>query len=331
MVLAESDGELTPPPSGPAEEVDAMDVDEEENGGGVEHSPVVTVGSSCFHLHVGSAYVQGRRTKRKVVYVESESEADSEVAAPTSTAAKGRKPRKSLKAHSDSDDFVMDDDDDEAFAAAMDDYESSVAQSPSVSAHSISPPPKAKAKKKPSTFSAPKPVSRPPPQPLASGSRPNNSNAGRSGSNSNSFLTQAETKKQLAAEQKRLNEDCFDFIKEENIMDKHKNRPDHPDYDGRTIYIPPSAFAKMSPFEKQFWEIKQNHFDTVLFFQKGKFFELYEEDARIGHRDFDLKLTDRVKMAMVGVPEQSFEFWAAKFLGAGYKVGKVEQAETAIG
>lgn len=33
----------------------------------------------------------------------------------------------------------------------------------------------------------------------------------------------------------------------------------------------------------------------------------------------------------VGVPEQSFEFWAAKFLAAGYKVGKVEQAETAIG
>lgn len=36
-------------------------------------------------------------------------------------------------------------------------------------------------------------------------------------------------------------------------------------------------------------------------------------------------------MKMVGVPEMSFDFWAAKFLAAGYKVGKVEQAETAIG
>ena len=44
------------------------------------------------------------------------------------------------------------------------------------------------------------------------------------------------------------------------------------------------------------------YFDTVLFFQKGKFFELYEEDARIGHREFDLKLTERVKMCMVSVP-----------------------------
>ena len=57
----------------------------------------------------------------------------------------------------------------------------------------------------------------------------------------------------------------------------------------------------------------------------------YEEDAAIGHREFDLKLTDRVKMKMVGVPESSFDFWAAKFLAQGYKVGRVEQSETALG
>ena len=55
----------------------------------------------------------------------------------------------------------------------------------------------------------------------------------------------------------------------------------------------------------------------MLFFQKGKFLELYEEDARIGHQVFDLKLTQRVKMSMVGVPEQNFNHWAAKFLAKG--------------
>jgi DNA mismatch repair protein MSH6 len=30
--------------------------------------------------------------------------------------------------------------------------------------------------------------------------------------------------------------------------------------------------------------------DTVLFFQKGKFFELYEQDADIGSQVFDLKV-----------------------------------------
>jgi hypothetical protein len=34
------------------------------------------------------------------------------------------------------------------------------------------------------------------------------------------------------------------------------------------VFIPSKAWATFSPFEKQFWEIKQNHFDTVLFFQK---------------------------------------------------------------
>ncbi|EUC65440.1 DNA mismatch repair protein MSH6, partial [Rhizoctonia solani AG-3 Rhs1AP] len=80
---------------------------------------------------------------------------------------------------------------------------------------------------------------------------------------------------------------------------------------------------------KDFWEIKQNHYDTVLFFQKGKFFELYENDAQIGHSEFDLKLTDRVKMKMASIG--STQFWAAKFLAKGYKVGRVDQAETQLG
>lgn len=94
---------------------------------------------------------------------------------------------------------------------------------------------------------------------------------------------------------------------------------------------------------------------------------MYEEDAIIGHREFDLKLTQRVKMSMVGVPEMSFNFWAAYVLLRsinfspslltftvgnswekvrvkaniyatcayrslkGYKVGRVDQAETALG
>jgi len=42
--------------------------------------------------------------------------------------------------------------------------------------------------------------------------------------------------------------------------------------------------------------VKQNLWDTVLFFQKGKFFELYENDATIGNQQFDLKMTDRTNM-----------------------------------
>ncbi|KAF7597240.1 DNA mismatch repair protein msh6 [Aspergillus hancockii] len=116
-----------------------------------------------------------------------------------------------------------------------------------------------------------------------------------------------------------------------NIRDIDGNPPGHPDHDPRTIYIPPLAWAKFSPFEKQYWEIKQKFWDTVVFFKKGKFYELYENDATIGHQLFDLKLTDRVNMRMVGVPEMSLDHWANQFVAKGYKIARVDQAESALG
>lgn len=58
---------------------------------------------------------------------------------------------------------------------------------------------------------------------------------------------------------------------------------------------------------------------TVFPARPGKFYELYEKDAEIGNREFDLKLTDRVNMKMVGAPEKSFPTWASKFIGLGYE------------
>ncbi|KAK2071247.1 hypothetical protein P8C59_005685 [Phyllachora maydis] len=113
--------------------------------------------------------------------------------------------------------------------------------------------------------------------------------------------------------------------------DKHKKAPGHPDYDPRTLYIPPGEFQKLSPFEKQYWEIKSNLMDTVVFFKKGKFYELYENDATLGHQLFDLKLTDRVNMRMVGVPESSLDIWVNQFVAKGYKVARVDQMESALG
>jgi DNA mismatch repair protein MSH6 len=190
--------------------------------------------------------------------------------------------------------------------AVAEEYEASAAASPSIAGSSPVPEPKKKANKGfvapklaakssssfPSSSSGP---SRPAAKPLAGAS-----SSMRSASASDNFLlTAAERNRIVVEETKRDNEQCFDFLKPENVRDKDGNRPDHPDYDTRTIMVPKSAWASFTPFEKQFWEIKQNHFDTVLFFQKGKFYELYEDDALIGHQEFDLKLTDRVKMKMV--------------------------------
>lgn len=115
------------------------------------------------------------------------------------------------------------------------------------------------------------------------------------------------------------------------IRDKDKRLSDDPDYDPRTLFIPPGAWNKFSPFEKQYWEIKQNLWDTIVFFKKGKFYELYEKDATIGHQEFDFKMTDRVNMRMVGVPEGSLDHWVNQFIAKQYKVARVEQMETNLG
>ncbi|KAJ1673028.1 DNA mismatch repair protein msh6, partial [Spiromyces aspiralis] len=117
----------------------------------------------------------------------------------------------------------------------------------------------------------------------------------------------------------------------ENPLDAQRRKPTDPDYDKQTLYIPPSAWAKFTPFEKQFWEIKSKYWDTIVFFKKGSFYEMYDKDAFIAHQEFDLRKSDRINMAMSGVPESSFEHWASKFIAKGYKIAKVDQMETSIG
>ncbi|ORX63094.1 hypothetical protein DM01DRAFT_208046 [Hesseltinella vesiculosa] len=116
-----------------------------------------------------------------------------------------------------------------------------------------------------------------------------------------------------------------------DVRDADRNRPNDADYDPRTLFVPASAWSKFTPFEKQFWEIKSKNWDSIVFFKKGKFYELYEKDADVGHQEFDLKLTDRTNMRMVGVPESSFDHWVAQFIAKGYKVARVDQMENAIG
>lgn len=193
--------------------------------------------------------------------------------------------RRKTTSRKDDDDFeaLEESDEDAQMAVVVDSESASEAESDTPD----SPPPKKKkgpTKAKASPPSSSKPTA---PRPmLASAS-----------SSSMTFLTGAERKAENAKEQKQSTEQPFDFLLDPR--DKEGNRPGEPNYDPRTLKVPKSAWNSFTPFEKQFWEIKQNHYDTVLFFQKGKFYELYENDATLGANEFSLKLTDRVKMKMV--------------------------------
>ncbi|KAJ1993212.1 DNA mismatch repair protein msh6 [Coemansia spiralis] len=146
--------------------------------------------------------------------------------------------------------------------------------------------------------------------------------------NTQDLATPEESKRARVAKFAKKNEERYAWL--EDVRDAQKLRPSEPGYDKRTLFIPPNAWNSFSPFERQYWEIKSKHWDTVVFFKKGKFYELYENDATIGHQEFDLKLTDRVNMRMAGIPESSFEHWVAQFLANGHKVARVDQMESKL-
>ena len=82
----------------------------------------------------------------------------------------------------------------------------------------------------------------------------------------------------------------------------------------------------------QFFDIKEQHPDTVLFFRMGDFYELFHEDAEIAAEVLGLSLTSRDKNAeqpipMAGFPWHGLEDHLRTLLRAGYKVTVAEQEE----
>ena len=90
--------------------------------------------------------------------------------------------------------------------------------------------------------------------------------------------------------------------------------------------------AKLSPMMEQYFQIKQNYPDTLLFFRLGDFYEMFFEDAKIASKELELVLTGRdcgqeERAPMCGVPFHSADSYIAKLVGRGYKVAICEQVE----
>lgn len=59
----------------------------------------------------------------------------------------------------------------------------------------------------------------------------------------------------------------FEHLLPASRKDKNGFRPDHPKYNPRTCFVPQSFMAKQTPGMAQWWELKQDNMDTVLFFK----------------------------------------------------------------
>ncbi|MED5272346.1 MAG: DNA mismatch repair protein MutS, partial [Candidatus Thermoplasmatota archaeon] len=82
----------------------------------------------------------------------------------------------------------------------------------------------------------------------------------------------------------------------------------------------------------QFFEIKENHQDTILFFRMGDFYEMFYEDAEIVSKELGLTLTSRDKnsekpIPMAGFPWHALEENLRKMVTKGYKITLCEQEQ----
>ena len=120
----------------------------------------------------------------------------------------------------------------------------------------------------------------------------------------------------------------YTFLNENKIKDKCGRRPDHPEYDSRTLYVPESHLQTQTPGQNQWWKIKSENFDTVLFFKMGKFYELFHMDAVLGVEKCGLAYMKSKDIAHVGFPEIGFKKYSEQLVELGYKVARIEQTES---
>ncbi|KAK9807187.1 hypothetical protein WJX73_005617 [Symbiochloris irregularis] len=121
----------------------------------------------------------------------------------------------------------------------------------------------------------------------------------------------------------------FPFLAADRVMDANRRRPGHPDWDPRTLHIPPTWFkdAKVSEGQRQWWQFKAQHFDSVMLFKMGKFYEMFEMDAHVGSDVLGLSYM-RGEQPHCGFPEANYQAHAERLARAGLRVVVIEQTET---
>ncbi|KAL7639850.1 UNVERIFIED_CONTAM: hypothetical protein RMT77_009263 [Armadillidium vulgare] len=117
------------------------------------------------------------------------------------------------------------------------------------------------------------------------------------------------------------------WLRPENIKDKEGHKASDPDYNPRTLYVPEDFLNKQTPAMRQWWDLKSDHYDTVLFFKMGKFYELFHMDAILSIQELGL-LMMKGDHAHTGFPEIAYGRYSSVLIDKGHKVARVEQVET---
>ena len=88
----------------------------------------------------------------------------------------------------------------------------------------------------------------------------------------------------------------------------------------------------MTPMMEQYFQIKNQYKDHIVFYRLGDFYEMFFDDAIVASRELELTLTGRdcgeaERAPMCGVPFHSSEGYIGTLVSKGYKVAICEQTE----
>ena len=83
------------------------------------------------------------------------------------------------------------------------------------------------------------------------------------------------------------------------------------------------AEQAVSPMMQQYFEIKKQHPNEILFYRVGDFYEMFYDDALTASRELELTLTGKncgkeERAPMCGVPFHSYETYMARLVAKGY-------------
>ena len=83
---------------------------------------------------------------------------------------------------------------------------------------------------------------------------------------------------------------------------------------------------------QQYFEVKNQYKDCILFFRLGDFYEMFFEDAQVASKELEITLTGRdcgqeERAPMCGVPYHAGAAYISKLISKGYKVAICEQVE----
>ena len=90
--------------------------------------------------------------------------------------------------------------------------------------------------------------------------------------------------------------------------------------------------AAASPMFQQYFEVKRQHPDALLFYRMGDFYEMFFDDAVRASAALDITLTRRgqhngAEIPMCGVPFHAAEAYLSRLIRQGFRVAICEQME----